>query len=374
MAGIYIHIPFCKQACSYCDFHFSTNLSRKQIVLEAILKELDLRKEYLEGEAVSTVYFGGGTPSLLTAKEINIVFDRLSKHFNIESEIEITLEANPDDLNKQKLRELKSTPINRLSIGVQSFFEEDLQFMNRAHTSEEAKSSILSAKEYGYENLSIDLIFGSQTTTNQMWEENLAQFFELEIPHLSAYSLTIEEKTALAYQINKGKIHPLDDARNEEQYDILQREIKAKGYEQYELSNYCRNGLVSKHNTSYWFGKRYLGVGPSAHSYNGKSRQWNIRNNRQYVKSIEEGKGLFEKEKLIEKDKYHEYLITSLRTKWGVNMQKIKMDYSKVIWDHFEIKQSTLDFSKLEVDGDLLRVKQEYLFQSDEIVRALMMD
>ncbi len=314
MAGIYIHIPFCKQACSYCDFHFSTKLTNKQKVLGAIEKELELRANYIGEELVETVYLGGGTPSLLNQAELQSLFDKIHARFDVSEKAEITLEANPDDLTLEKLQELKKTPINRLSIGVQSFFEEDLRFMNRAHNSSEALQSIDNAQKLGFENISIDLIFGSQTTTNEMWQKNLDTFFALGINHLSAYSLTIEEKTALAHQVAKGKISTIDDEKNYAQYLMLQEAIEQHGFEQYELSNYCKNKSYSKHNTSYWQSKKYLGVGPSAHSFDGVSRQWNVRNNSLYLKAIENGTSYFEKEELSEIDRYHEYLITSLRT------------------------------------------------------------
>jgi oxygen-independent coproporphyrinogen-3 oxidase len=374
MAGIYIHIPFCKQACSYCDFHFSTKLNNKQKVLNGIEKELELRVAYIGEEIVETIYLGGGTPSLLSDTEIQSLFTKINSLFNVSSDAEITLEANPDDLTLDKLKELKNTSINRLSIGVQSFFEKDLRFMNRAHNSSEALDCIKSAQKVEFSNISIDLIFGSQTTTKEMWQKNLDTFFDLGINHLSAYSLTIEEKTALAHQVAKGKVENVNDEQNYEQYLMLQKAIKQNGFEQYELSNYCKNKAYSKHNTSYWQSKKYLGVGPSAHSFNDTSRQWNVRNNLLYSRAIENGTAYFEKEELSEIDRYHEHLITSLRTRWGVNLNSLNVSFSDLIINHFYLKVETLNKTIVNLSAEHLTVKPEYLFQSDEIVRELMID
>ena len=372
MAGIYIHIPFCKQACSYCDFHFSTNISRKKEVLQALQLEMHGRANYLQGQTVETIYFGGGTPSLLTNEELQEIFAGLNKQFKVSPNAEITLEANPDDLNKSKLSELKSSPINRLSIGVQSFFDEDLKFMNRGHSAKEAFESLKNAQDVGFENLNIDLIFGGQTTSNKMWEQNLNHFFELQVSHLSAYSLTIEEKTALWAKINQGKVSAIDDYKNYEHYKMLQQAIDAHNFQQYEVSNYCNKENYSKHNTSYWFGINYLGLGPSAHSFNGKSRQWNVRNNIKYIKALKEGMPYFEQELLTEEDQYNEYLITSLRTKWGIKKSEVSTRFSSTIQAHFEEKQRALNIEETENSKDSLIVKRPYLFQSDEIVRELM--
>lgn len=373
MAGIYIHIPFCKQACSYCNFHFSTTLSRKADMVKCIQKELEERKNYLNGEIVETIYFGGGTPSLLNEEELAGIFNSIHKNFEVDAAAEITLEANPDDLNQGKLEELKQTPINRLSLGVQSFFNEDLRFMNRAHEAQEAIDSIKNAQDVGFEQLNMDLIFGSQTTTDEMWQANLEQFFALNIPHLSAYSLTIEEKTALAHQLKNGKVSPLDEERNFRQYMMLQDTIKSIGYEQYELSNYCKNENYSKHNTSYWFGKSYLGIGPSAHSYNGSSRRWNVNNNLKYLQALNNDENYFESEALSEIDRYHEYLITSLRTKWGIDF-KIIRKLSDKINTHFFKQIEQLTSAGIKFENQRLTVDSAHLFQSDEVVRALMFD
>ena len=374
MAGIYIHIPFCKQACSYCDFHFSTKLSNKQNVLAAIEKELEFRANYIRTEVVETIYFGGGTPSLLSQSEIQAILKKVNDVYTVSKSAEITLEANPDDLTMAKLKELKQTSVNRLSVGVQSFFEKDLKFMNRAHNAEEAIQSIRNAKEVGFANISIDLIFGSQTTSNEMWQQNLDTFFDLEVNHLSAYSLTVEEKTALAHQVAKGKVENVDDEKNYHQYLMLQGAIKENSFEQYELSNYCKNEAYSKHNTSYWQNKKYLGVGPSAHSFDGVSRQWNLRNNAQYVKAVNTETSFFEKEDLSEIDRYHEYLITSLRTMWGAELSYIENSFSEHIASHFTNKSQILNTSIIDMSHNSLKIKPDFLFQSDEVVRELMVD
>lgn len=374
MAGIYIHIPFCKQACSYCDFHFSTRLSSKDKVLEALKKEIKTRANYLNTQKIESIYFGGGTPSLLNQRELSSIFSELENNFSFVNSPEITLEANPDDLTSEKLIELKSTPINRLSIGVQSFFDEDLRFMNRAHSSEQAISAVKEAQDIGFTNISIDLIFGSQTTTNEMWQQNLATFFDLNVPHLSAYSLTVEEKTTLAHDIEKGNVSPIDEDKNYEHYLLLQEAIHKNGFEQYELSNYCKNENYSKHNTSYWVGKKYLGIGPSAHSFNGVSRQWNISNNSIYSKNIQQGISFFEKEDLTEVDRYHEYLITNLRTKWGIDINKITTSFSSNIVTHFNNKISSMDKTIIDLSKNNLSIKPSHLFQSDEVVRELMLN
>ena len=374
MAGIYIHIPFCKQACSYCDFHFSTNLKNRSRIVEGIISELKIRKAYLENEHIDTIYFGGGTPSILNQFELDAILTAINKEYTINSEVEICLEANPDDLNKQKLEEINSLGINRLSIGVQSFHDVDLQFMNRAHNSSEALSSIALAQDIGISNISIDLIFGSPTTSNKMWEENLNKLFELQVPHLSSYSLTVEEKTKLAHQINKGLVAAIDDEKNYTQYLILQDYIDANHFEQYELSNYCKNEMYSKHNTAYWLQKKYLGIGPSAHSYNGKNRQWNIANNSLYFNGIKELSPVIEKEILTEKDAYHDFLITRLRTKWGIKLGEIEARFNPEILAHFKAKIPLLNKSMVNFENNHLLVNRKSLFQSDQVVEALWLD
>ena len=323
MAGIYIHIPFCKQACHYCNFHFSTSLKNKDDLLLAIHSELKQRKGYLKGQLIDTVYFGGGTPSLLTAREINKIWEIITKHHKINETAEVTLETNPDDLSINYLNELKQTPVNRLSIGIQSFFDSDLIFMNRAHNAKHARTCIEAAKDRGFNNLTIDLIYGTPTTSHSDWVRNLQTAFDFDIPHISCYALTVEPNTALAQFIKKGKIKDLDEIHSAEQFEILLDQIEQYGYEQYEISNFCKPSQYAIHNTNYWKGKHYLGIGPGAHSYNGHSRQWNVAHNPQYIKALNKGKIYWETEALTLENQYNEYIMTSLRTKWGVNVDQL---------------------------------------------------
>ncbi len=324
MAGIYIHIPFCKQACHYCNFHFSTALGRKEEMVRAILLELERRKDYLGAEKIETIYFGGGTPSLLSEKDLNAIFEKIHALFAVEKDAEITLEANPDDLDISKLAMLKTTPVNRFSIGVQSFFEEDLKFMNRAHDAAQAKACIQNAQDAGFENLTIDLIYGAPTTSDSRWRANLQTAFDFKIPHLSCYALTVEPKTALAHFVKAGKMEAPDDERAAAQFEWLIEAAEQNGYEQYEISNFAKAGWYSRHNSSYWKGKKYLGVGPSAHSFDGESRQWNIANNARYMKVVFENETCFEKEILTPEQRYNEYVMTSLRTSWGCDENVIR--------------------------------------------------
>lgn len=324
MAGIYLHIPFCKQACHYCNFHFSTSLKYKTEMVEAILMEIDLQKAYLNGATIQTIYFGGGTPSLLSAQEINQIFDKINSTFSIAPEAEITLEANPDDLTLEKLEAFQQTPINRLSIGIQSFSEADLKYMNRAHNAQEASACLENALSMGFENLTIDLIYGTPTTSHAQWEHNLEMIFKHKIPHISCYCLTVEPNTALAHFVKNGKAKPVDEEHAAIQFETLINAMEAEGYEHYEISNFAKPGLYSKHNSNYWKGVKYLGLGPSAHSFNGESRQWNVANNAHYIKGVAARTLNFEKEILSTAQQYNEYIMTSMRTIWGCDLRKIK--------------------------------------------------
>ena len=330
MAGIYLHIPFCKQACHYCNFHFSTSLNRKNDFVAALLKEMELQRHYIGSAAVETVYFGGGTPSLLTEEELGQILDRLQDLFHLAPDAEITLEANPDDITTAgKLKAWKQAGINRLSIGIQSFFEEDLQWMNRAHDAGQAANSIRMAQEEGLDNISIDLIYGGPTLPDSHWEKNVAQAVASGIPHLSCYALTVEPRTALDKMIHQKKkeaVNPDDQAR---QFLLLMRWLAAAGYEHYEISNFSLPGRRSRHNSSYWQGKPYLGLGPSAHSYNGKSRQWNVAGNAQYIDGIFAGKLLFEKEELTPTQQLNEYIMISLRTMEGCDLQRVSDQFGE---------------------------------------------
>ena len=321
--GLYIHIPFCKQACHYCDFHFSTSVKKKGELVDMLCKELVLRKNELPDNVIETIYFGGGTPSLLSAEELKQIFDTIHSNFQVSDDAEITLEANPDDLSIKKLEVLKVSGINRLSIGVQSFFEEDLKLMNRAHNAKEALESIQMAKEY-FDNISIDLIYGIPGMTEERWRENLRIALDLNLPHFSCYALTVEPNTALKKFIEKGVIKPVDDEAAKAHFRILVETLLNAGFVHYEFSNFGKPGYFSRNNTAYWFGKPYLGIGPSAHSFDGNSRKWNISNNSLYIKALQKDTIPMQEEKLSEVDKYNEYVMTRLRTMWGVSPDEVE--------------------------------------------------
>ena len=324
MAGIYIHIPFCKKACNYCNFHFSVNQQLMPEIVSSIVKEATLRKDYLS-QKIETVYFGGGTPSLLSGNQLRYILNELHKIFSIVDSAEITLEANPDDISDKKLTEWKDAGINRLSIGVQSFFEEDLLWMNRAHSATQALASILNAQKAGFENISIDLIYGGPTLTEEHWQKNLEIAFDFLIPHLSCYALTVEPKTVLSKKIINKEFADIDPEKQANHFNQLQAFALIAGYNHYEISNLAVEGKESKHNANYWSGKHYLGLGPAAHSFNGISRQWNVSNNSLYVTSIKENIIPFEIEFLTITQKLNEYIMTSLRTSNGINLNNIKL-------------------------------------------------
>ena len=328
MAGIYIHIPFCKQACYYCDFHFSASLKRKEELLISLKKEIIQRKDELKGETIETIYFGGGTPSILNFDELNSLFQTIYSNFSVIESPEITLEANPDDLSLSKIKEMAALPINRLSIGIQSFFDDDLKFMNRAHTAEESKKSLTMALRY-YDNITIDLIYGVQNMSNEKWFKNLKQAFDFGVSHISSYALTVEKRTALHDFIKKGKVPPVNEQQALEHFNLLVSETEKQGFVHYEISNFGKPDNFSKHNTSYWLGKKYIGFGPSAHSFNGKQRSWNIANNSKYIKSLNNNILPLEFEELSIKNQFNEYVMTGLRTIWGVDLDKIENDFGK---------------------------------------------
>ena len=332
MSGIYIHIPFCKQACHYCDFHFSTTLKRKADLVKAIGKELFLRKDEIT-KPIETIYFGGGTPSLLTIEELRFLIEEVYKNFKVIDNPEITLEANPDDLTIQQINDLTETKINRLSIGVQSFFEEDLKLMNRAHNVEEAKNCIKEAIKH-FDNITIDLIYGIPGMSDKHWKENLKIALDFGIPHISSYALTVEPKTALEKFIKTEKIPPVEESVSHNHYLILLEEMEKAGFINYEFSNFGKEGYFSKNNTAYWQGKPYLGIGPSAHSFNGKKRSWNVNNNIKYIKGISENILPIERETLSTTDRYNEYIMTGLRTMWGVSLEKIEKEFGEKYVDY----------------------------------------
>lgn len=370
MAGIYIHIPYCKQACVYCDFHFSTLGKDKDAMSEAILKEAELRKDYLDGESISSIYFGGGTPSTLAYSEIQRIIERLSNSFRIKDGAEITLEANPDDLDISYLKGLKSTAVNRLSVGIQSFKESDLRFMNRAHTAKEAESSLRLMQELGFDNYSIDLIYGLPGQSANHWQEQMQQLLDFSVPHFSAYALTVEEKTELAFLQASGKVK-VEEERAAEHFALLQDFVKIHGYEHYELSNFAKPGQRARHNSSYWDGSTYLGLGPSAHSFNGKQRSWNKANNALYLKALQSGQLIAEQEDLSEKDQYNESLMTSLRLMEGISLATYRT-WPNRFQEHWDREsQKLLKLGKLEERDGRWRIPDPWRFYSDGIAADL---
>jgi len=326
LAGIYLHIPFCKQACYYCDFHFSTSLKRKEEMIHALVKELVLRKDENGAEKIETIYFGGGTPSLLSIEELQLLIDTIYNNYTVVENAEITLEANPDDLSTQKIKELAKSPINRLSIGIQSFFDDDLKFMNRAHTAEESEKCLKEVLKY-FDNITIDLIYGVPGMSNKKWLANLEQAFKFNVPHISSYALTVEEKTALHSFIKKGKVPPIDENLALQQFNILVEECEKQGFVHYEISNFGKPAYFSKHNMSYWLGEKYIGIGPSAHSFNGLERFWNVSNNSKYIKELQENKLPSQSEILTANNRFNEYIMTGLRTIWGVSFEKVEKEF-----------------------------------------------
>lgn len=371
MAGIYIHIPFCRQACHYCNFHFSTSLKYKAELVSALNQELTLRRDYLKGATIETIYIGGGTPSLLEESELESILETLNRLYKIAADAEITLEANPDDLTANKLKQLKSSGINRLSIGIQSFHEVDLTWMNRSHTAAQATLSIQQARAQGFDNLSIDLIFGCPTTTEKSWEENLERVSALDIPHISCYGLTIEEKTALAHQVkNQTGTLPTEES-NAQQFQATMHLLKDQGYDQYEISNYARSELYSRHNTNYWRRIPYLGIGPSAHSFDGQSRQWNQANNSAYITSINSGQLSFDSEMLTPKDLYNEYILTQLRTKWGCDTESIKAKHPNYLQHFLKEAEPLLKQHLIQASDDVYTLTHQGKFIADKITAHL---
>ncbi len=372
---IYIHIPFCKQKCSYCNFHFSTSLRGKEEMLAAMKKEIFLRKDELQHKNLKSLYFGGGTPSILSPDELKSLIDEVLKYYSFEQDIEVTLEANPDDLDKNFLKGLSDSPVNRLSIGTQSFFEADLKLMNRAHTAHEAEDSIKRAQDFGFENLSIDLIYGSPTSDLETWKENLHKTIALEVPHISSYALTVEPKTALENWIKKGKVsNPREDEQNSEFY-YLSSFLKDHGFDHYEISNFAKPGFYSRHNSAYWKYSEYLGIGPSAHSYNGlDKRSWNIAHNQQYIQKLSSGILAKEEEILSEKDQFNEMIMIGLRTVWGVGLDQLKTKFSEAILEDFNagIRQKMRD-GILITDNNHLKIPEKHWFMADGIAADLFM-
>lgn len=368
MAGIYIHVPFCKQKCNYCNFHFSTKQDNVEELVSGMIIELDQRKSYLKTKKIDSIYFGGGTPSIIDVKHIINIIEKIYSLFDVKKTAEITMEFNPDDIKKEKLNKLRQAGINRLSIGIQSFNNEDLIFMNRSHNAKEAISSIKLAKECGFNNMSIDLIYGVQNQTDKTWKKSLNQMFELEIDHFSAYALTVEPDTKLNYLIKKKRVQPTSELKAENHFKILQEESLKMGYEQYEISNFCRKNKFAQHNTSYWKDKAYLGIGPSAHSYNGESRRWNISNNLKYITLINNSEKYFDEEKLSPTQKYNEYTLTSLRTIWGVSLDYLENNFDQHIVSHFKKNaRKWIDNKNIILEKNNVRLTNKGMLFADAI-------
>lgn len=381
MSGIYIHIPFCKQACHYCDFHFSTSMKKKEEMVLALAKELQLRKGEFEYEIIETIYFGGGTPSRLKIADIRFLIATIYEHYTIVENPEITLEANPDDLSESYLLELKRIGVNRLSIGIQSFFEEDLKLMNRAHDSAQAKKCLEIATRY-FDNISLDLIYGitdptqngeqAKQMSNERWQQNIETALSFGIPHISSYALTVEPKTALNKLIQTGKVASPNDEVAQEHFMILVETLEANGFVHYELSNFGKENYFSRNNSAYWLGKKYIGIGPSAHSYNGDSRSWNVANNTLYLKALQNDELPNEVEKLTLEDRYNEYIMTGLRTIWGVSLDRIEQEFGSQYLDY--LKQQSQKFivdGLLSITDGILKPTLKGKFLTDGIASDL---
>lgn len=372
MAGVYIHVPFCKQACHYCNFHFSTSLRHRDVMAAALVKEIHLTAGYLATDVLDSIYLGGGTPSLLQAQEIVYLFQALRQHYTWDSNIEITLEANPDDISPQQLREWLDAGITRLSVGIQSFHDVDLQAMNRAHSAVEAATCLQLARAAGFTDFSIDLIYGAHTTTDEMWQHTVDQALDLDVDHISAYCLTVEEGTALAAMVQRGMVSDVDEVQAQRQFYHLIDRLSEAGFEHYEISNFARNRRYAVHNTSYWTGEPYLGIGPSAHSYDGQDRRFNVANNAHYLAAIEQSTVPFTIDALSPADRYHDYLLTSIRTMWGVSEEVLRTRHT-AYYDHFvEQAQHLIHAGHLLRKDGHLRLHKDARFIADKITVDLM--
>jgi oxygen-independent coproporphyrinogen-3 oxidase len=372
MAGIYIHIPFCKKACHYCDFHFSTNTALKSEMVNAIVKETELQIDYAENESIETIYFGGGTPSLLEQEELFQLLNAIAKNHSIIPNPEITLEANPDDIYSNKLHQWRQAGINRLSIGIQSFFQEHLQWMNRAHSSIQAFNAITQSQDAGFSNITIDLIYGFPGLSDEQWKKNIENAVKLDIKHISPYCLTVEEKTALHHFVKKGQVAAPSEEQGAKQFEYMTNFLLQNGFEHYEISNIAKPGFYSKHNSNYWKGKSYIGLGPSAHSFNGISRQWNIRNNAEYIRRINASTDWFEKEELSNETRYNEYVMTSLRTQWGCDLNFVKNQFGDNLYD-FLLQQAKpyIQSEKLLYNQETLKLSSSGKLLADKIASDL---
>lgn len=371
MAGIYIHIPFCKQACTYCDFHFSTQQTLRKPLIDALCKEIDDRLSK-SATAFKTLYFGGGSPSILKADELQLLFDVLNKHLDVSELKEVTLESNPDDHTSEKLELWRSLGIDRLSIGIQSFIDRDLKFMNRAHNAEEARHCVARARAAGFEALTIDLIYGIPGQSHTEWQSNVQKAIQLEVDHISAYCLTVEERTALHHQVEKGHVEEVSDEEIEKQYLFLHRKLEDCGFEHYEISNFAKAGKRAQHNRSYWKGTPYIGIGPAAHSFDGQqTRRWNIANNPLYIKALANNTPYWESETLTETERTNEILITGLRTRKGVDLNQLPESHRNSIQaqtENYQAKHPGL----LVLEEGLLRMNPEAWLLTDQVLKEVV--
>lgn len=375
MASLYIHIPFCKQACNYCNFHFSTQLQYAADMINSITLEMKLRKHELPNEPLQSIYVGGGTPSILGDDLLQQLFNAIYTTFKVEHNAEITIEANPDDITVEKLKAIKQTPVNRFSMGVQSFFDEDLIWMNRAHKANEAEKSIKLIQDFGFNKISIDLIYGGPTLSNENWTKNLSKINELGLNHVSAYCLTVEPQTALHHHINKGKLPPLDEEKAAEQFNMMIEQLGSFGFEQYEISNFASNKEYAVHNTSYWQNKPYLGVGPSAHSFNGKQRSWNIANNQVYIKQLAQQILPIEIETLTTANRINEYIMTGLRTIWGCSWQEINSRFGELYNAELKLKiEPYINQQQIVDDGTTFKLTTKARILADGIASDLFFE
>ena len=370
MAGIYIHIPFCKQACSYCNFHFATSLRRKNELVAALLSEMSLRKDYLAEELVETIYFGGGTPSLLPSNDYAAFIEKIYSTFQVSPNAEITLETNPDDISRDRLEDWKETGINRLSIGIQYFFEEDLKWMNRAHNDNQAMNSLQSAAKK-FNNITVDLIYGTPLLTNEKWKKNVDKAINADVVHLSCYALTVEPKTPLHRLIKEKKSADIDPDKQSEQFLLLMQWMEEAGYEHYEISNFAKPGFRSRHNSSYWKGEKYLGIGPSAHSFDGLSRQWNISNNNTYINSVKKEIIPHEREILTATQQLNEYIMTSLRTREGLNLNSVE---DRVDRELRTVSRKFIERGLMTEESDHLKLTREGKLLADGIAADLFFE
>lgn len=369
MAGIYIHIPFCATKCAYCDFYSSVDRSLREACMDAILKEIEMRKSYLDGEAIDTIYIGGGTPSQLSAADLSGIFNTIYRHFDISPDPEITLEVNPDDISSAYISSLAHQPVNRISMGIQSFHDDELHLLARRHDSRQARKAIDLCRSL-YINISIDLIYGIPGQTLRRWDENLAIIAASALPHISAYHLSYEEGTPLHRLMEKGTISPVDESLSLDMFNLLIDRLSAVGYQHYEISNFARPGYISRHNSSYWQGKKYIGIGPSAHSYDTQSRQWNISSIPQYISGIRSSSPIIEKEPA---SGYNEYIMTGLRTIWGINLSTLSTQYGEAARLYFLSQAAPyLQSGMLEESAGTIRLTRQAIFISDTVISQLL--